>query len=188
MDNYKIRELPTDEFGELWVQHGKKFFEDESQIFRLRNALSESELKNIDNLKSNLGSPIRVNLGIYYNNEFVGWSWGYQESAFRFYMCNSAIFPEHRRKGLYTMLMNEMIEHVSKLGFQEIYSRHTTTNNAVIIPKLKAGFLITTIEMTDLFGALIHLAYFPNQLRKKMLDYRVGQIKPDEEIKKHLGL
>lgn len=188
MDNYEIRELPSDKFGELWVEHGKRFFEDELQIFRLRNALSEDELENIEILKSRLGEPLRINLGVFYNNEFVGWSWGYQESAVRFYMCNSAIFPEHRRKGLYTMLINEMVKRVTKLGFQEIYSCHTTTNNAVIIPKLKAGFVITTMEITDLFGALVHLAYFPNSLRRKVLDYRVGQIKPDEEIKSHLGI
>lgn len=188
MDNYEIRALPNDEFGKLWVKHAKKFFEDESQIFRLRNALSKNELDHIETLKSNLGEPLKINLGIYYNNEFIGWSWGYQESAFRFYMCNSAIFPEHRRKGLYTMLINEMIKRLTRLGFQEIYSRHTTTNNAVIIPKLKAGFVITAMEISDSHGALVHLAYFPNSLRKKVLDYRVGQIKPDEEIKLHLGI
>ena len=188
MDNYEIRELHIDEFGPLLGEHRKTFFEDESQIFRLGNALSGNELEKMGALKSSLGEPIRINLGIYYNNEFVGWSWGYQESASRFYMCNSAVFPEHRRKGLYTMLLNEMIKIVTEIGFQEIYSRHTTTNNAVIIPKLKVGFVITSIEITDLFGALVHLTYFPNSLRKKILDYRVGQIKPDDEIKNYLDL
>ena len=188
MDNYEIRELHIDEFGPLLGEHRKTFFEDESQIFRLGNALSGNELEKMGVLKSSLGEPIRINLGIYYNNEFVGWSWGYQESASRFYMCNSAVFPEHRRKGLYTMLLNEMIKRVTAIGFQEIYSRHTTTNNAVIIPKLKIGFVITSIEITDLFGALVHLTYFPNALRKKILDYRVGQIKPDDEIKNYLDL
>ena len=52
MDNYEIRELPTDKFGELWLEHGKRFFEDESQIFRLRNALSENELENIEEIRT----------------------------------------------------------------------------------------------------------------------------------------
>ena len=188
MNQYTIRALSDDEFQELWMKHSAKFFDDESQIFRLRNALTDEDLAKWDTLKSNLGSPIRINLGIYHNHQCVGWSWGYQELAVKFYMCNSAIFPEHRRKGLYTMLLNEMMSRVTKQGFQEMYSRHTMTNNAVIIPKLKAGFVITSMQMSDLFGALIHLAFFPHQLRKKILDYRVGQIKPDEEIKQHLGL
>ena len=48
-----------------------KFFEDESQIFRLRHALSENELNKINALKSKLGEPLSINLGIYHNNEFV---------------------------------------------------------------------------------------------------------------------
>lgn len=188
MNQYEIREIPDEEFIKYWTEYGKKIFEDESQIFRLRNALSVKELEKWDNLKLNLGSPIRINLGLYHKHQFVGWSWGYQESGTKFYMCNSAVFPEHRRKGLYTMLLAEMVQRVTKLGFQEVYSRHTITNNAVIIPKLKAGFVITTMEMTDVFGALIHLVFFPNKLRNKILDYRVGQIKPDDEIKRNLEI
>jgi hypothetical protein len=44
------------------------------------------------------------------------------------------------------------------------------------------------MEVSDMFGTLIHLHYFPKELRRKMMDYRVGQIKPDEEIKKSLGI
>ena len=70
-----------------------------------------------------------------------------------------------------------MISKVTKLGFQEIYSKHTITNNAVIIPKLKAGFIISSMEVSDLFGTLVNLSYYPKALRKKILDYRVGQTK-----------
>ncbi|MBT3984159.1 MAG: GNAT family N-acetyltransferase [Bacteriovoracaceae bacterium] len=188
MSEYQIREISTREFGELWVPHGKRIFEDESQIFSLRNALSEEELAKSNSLKSNLGEPIRINLGIYRGDEFVGWSWGYQESNIRFYMCNSAILPKHRRKGLYSKLLKEMMTRIEDLGFQEIFSRHTPTNNPIIIAKLKAGFVITSMEISDIFGTLIHLSYYPNQLRKKMLEYRVGEIKPDSEIKKLLGI
>mgnify|MGYP000323521666 CR=1 FL=1 len=188
MNDYQIREIETEEFSKLWIKHSKKFFEDESQIFRLREAMSKAELQKWDELKAHLGNPIRINLGVYLNDEFVGWSWGFQDSALRFYMCNSAIFPEHRRKGLYSKLMSEMVKRVTELGFQEVFSRHTATNNAVIIPKLKAGFHITSMEISDMFGTLIHLSFFTNPKRKKMLDYRVGQIKPDEEIKKMLDI
>ena len=119
---------------------------------------------------------------------FISWSWGYQESAFRFYMCNSAVFSEFRRKGLYTRLLNEMVARATRLGFQEIYSRHIITNNAVIIPKLKEGFIISSMEISDSFGTTVNLSYYPKKLRKKILDYRAGQIKPDLEIKKCLNI
>lgn len=44
------------------------------------------------------------------------------------------------------------------------------------------------MEVSDLFGTLIHLTYFPKELRRKMTDFRVGQMKPDKEIKQHLGI
>ena len=55
MDNYEIRELHIDEFGPLLGEHRKTFFEDESQIFRLGNALSGNELEKMGALKSSLG-------------------------------------------------------------------------------------------------------------------------------------
>jgi hypothetical protein len=187
MNEYVIKELTNEEFTTLSQDLSHQIFEDEGQIFKLFKIMNEEEVKMWKQLSSHTGTPLRINLGMFKGDEFVGWSWGYQETAFKFYMCNSAILPEHRKLGLYTRLMNEMIKRTIVLGFQEIYSRHTATNNAVIIPKLKAGFIITTMQISDVFGVLIHLNYFPNKLRQKMMDYRVGQIKPDVEIKELLG-
>lgn len=127
-------------------------------------------------------------MALFYKNDFIGWSFGFQESIETYYMCNSAILPDHRRKGLYTKLVETTLEIVKEIGFQTIYSRHTTTNSAVIIPKLKAGFLITHFELSDKFGSLIHLTYFTKEVRRKILDYRAGQTKPDDEIKSLLGI
>lgn len=71
-------------------------------------------------------------------------------------------------------------------GFQVVVSRHNLTNNAVIIPKLKAGFVISGFEVDDRFGTLVKLSYFFNPLRRKLLDVRVGQSAPDDEVKKLL--
>ena len=158
------------------------------QRFRLRDAMSDEERKQVKALDARLGSPVKIRLGVFHGDQCVGWSWGFQESALRFYMCNSAILPEHRRQGLYTKLLQAVVERAEQLGFQEIYSRHVATNNAVIIPKLKAGFVMTAMEVNDLFGTLVHLTYYPNPLRKKVLDYRVGQVQPDDEIKRHVEL
>ena len=89
-----------------------------------------------------MGQPLRVSFGVYHENEFVGWSWGYQDSPEAFYMCNSAIMPAHRRKGLYTKLLTKMVAKINEHGFQRIYSKHNLTNNSVLIPKLKFGFKI----------------------------------------------
>ena len=103
-------------------------------------------------------------------------------------MRNSAILPEHRRKGLYTALMCEVLDCIEKLGFQIALSRHTTTNNSIIIPKLKAGFVITSLEVSDRFGTLVHLSYFFNEQRKKVMKFRSGDLRPDTTLKAALRL
>lgn len=188
MSDYCIKEIPEEEFMPLWENHRLKLFDENSPLYRLRDHFSTEEERNWQNLKSLMGNPFRLCLGVYKDNEFVGWAYGYQENATRFYMCNSAILPEHRRKGLYTRLLHAVIERVTQMGFQEIYSNHKATNNAILIPKLTAGFKITGFSVKDTFGVLVTLTLFTNEFRHKLLDYRVGEIKPDDEIKEKLGL
>ncbi len=132
-----------------------------------------------------MGNPYKLHLGVFdRENKFIGWSWGIQESGTTFYMVNSAVLSEHRRKGIYGALLKRCVEILSKKGFQLIYSRHCATNNAVIIPKLQAGFIISKMEMDDRFGVLVHLHFYTNELRRKIMDYRSGLVRPDNEIKK----
>src|SRR4051812_27592214 len=68
-----------------------------------------------------------------------------------------------------TALMHEALRHAKAAGFQMVLSRHTTTNNSIIIPKLKAGFVITAMEVSDRFGTMVHLNYFFNKTRAKIM-------------------
>jgi L-amino acid N-acyltransferase YncA len=182
---YEIREMPQEEFQPLWQKLAKEVFA-ETSIFNLQDALSEEENSKMLSLQQKFSSVYRLNLGLFYREEFVGWATGNQEMQASFYMRNSAVLSAHRRKGLYTHLLQRMLALTAQQGFQKIYSRHTAANNPVIIPKLKAGFNITALEISDIFGALVHLSYFPNPIRLKMLSYRTGEIKPDDEIRKLL--
>ncbi len=101
-------------------------------------------------------------------------------------MTNTGILEAHRGRGLYTALLPVVLGILKREGFQTVYSRHNLTNNAVIVPKLKAGVVISGFEVDDRFGTLAQLSYFFNPLRRKVLDVRVGQRAPDEEIKKLL--
>ena len=188
MSYYHIKALSDAAFKRLYDANFDQFFTNRGQEFHYAAGLSEKAISKISSLQANMGCPARINLAMYCHDELVGWSWGFQESAWNFYMCNSAIKPQHRRKGLYTRLMQEMMRRAEAMGFQAIYGRHVATNNAVIIPKLKAGFVITAMEVSDRFGILVHLTYYPDPIRRKMLDYRVGFIKPDEQIRHDLGL
>tara|TARA_B100000886_G_scaffold202261_1_gene139668 strand:- start:197 stop:508 length:312 start_codon:yes stop_codon:yes gene_type:complete len=103
-------------------------------------------------------------------------------------MCNSGVLSNFRRKGIYSSLLETKIKVLSEMGFQLIYSRHNATNNNVLIPKLKAGFVISKMEISDTFGCLVHLHYFTNKTRQKLMDYRSGKTKPDQELKDLLRL
>ena len=188
IEDYQIRSMTPEDFDPLFQKFTKEFFDDETQVFRLRDALSEEERTRLKKLSANMGEPFTLRLGVFHKNEFVGWHFGRQDSHTQFYMQNSGILPEHRRKGLYAELVKCVLKIATEMGFQSIWSRHNATNNAVIVPKLKQGFVITALEVTDVFGTLIHLYYFPKEIRRRMTDYRVGQIKPDAEIKKYLGI
>lgn len=186
MAKIEIKELETKPFLELFDLHHKNIFND-TQFFDFQKVLSKEETIKSSKLKEERAPPLRINLGIFYNGEFAGWSWGFQSLSSVFYMCNSAILPEFRRKGLYTLLLNEMLRKTTDLGFLEIGSRHLPQNNAVIIPKLKAGFIITGMNVSDLWGTLVYLTYFPNPTRRKVLAYRNGY-QPDDEVKNLLSL
>lgn len=187
-DGYEIRELSGEEFAPLWNEYAPKIFDDNSQIFRVYQFLSDEEKAKAKDLQGFLGSQYQLRLGVYNHGEFAGWCAGHQESAETYYMRNSAILPRHRRKGLYTALLETALSTLTAKGFQKVYSRHSATNNDVIIPKLKVGFTISALEVTDMFGVLVHLTYFPKELRRKMMVYRVGDAKPDDEIRKCLQI
>jgi GNAT superfamily N-acetyltransferase len=188
LNGFVIKEMDEESFQPLFLKHSKELFDDKMQVFHLREAFNEEEKTKLKELHQSLGTPYKLRLGVFEGEKFIGWHYGYQETALKFYMCNSAILPGYRRKGLYSKLLKKALEIIQAKGFQEIYSRHMPTNNQVIIPKLKEGFMITSMQIEDIFGVLVHLTYYPKDIRKKVLDYRVGNIRADEEIIKYLKL
>ncbi len=184
--DYFITELPTDEFAKLWPKPGKRIFNDRSLMYNNEDVHSKKELNQFKKLREIFNSQhhFRINLGLFHKNKFVGWAWGFQETAAIFYMCNSAVLEGHRRKGLYSCLMKEMLKRTTEKGFAKIYSRHMITNNDILIPKLKQGFKITTFELSDRFGTMVHLTYYPSKLKNEILDFRSGATRPNRKIKK----
>lgn len=74
-------------------------------------------------------------------------------------MVNSGIFPEFRRRGIYSGLVKATIAYADTHGFLKIISRHVPSNNAVIIPKLRLGFMVSAFEYSEVYGPLVHLTY-----------------------------
>ena len=184
-NQFTIKSLSRKELLPLYEKHKATIFSDDHSL-HFEDYLSDSESEKLKYLASDcFNNPFTLNLAVYdLEGEFAGWSFGWQETPSVYYMCNSAVLPSYRRKGVYSALLDANIELLKDKGFQLIYSRHNATNNHVIIPKLKKDFIISKMELSDTFGCLIHLHYYTNKTRRKVMDYRCGEKAPDAELKK----
>lgn len=185
--DYTLALLDREVFLPFFDRHWPTVFEDIVD-YDPRDLLNETETAARERLRERLDAVVRLNVGIHHRGELIGWSTGLQDSSERYSMTNSAVFPEHRGKGVYTAMLPKLLEIVRAEGFQVVYSRHQTTNNAVLVPKLKAGFVITGLEISDAYGTLVQLSYFFDERRRRVLDYRVGRTHPDDEIRRMLSL
>lgn len=185
---FSIQEMEQEDFWKLIEPHSSAIFEDASLMFPFREHLSETEKDKIKQLREGFKIPFSLRLVLMFEGNVAGWAYGYQDARKSYYMQNSAVLPQFRRQGLYSTMLNITVEKLIEHGFQKIWSRHVATNNSVLIPKLKYGFCFSGFELSDIFGTLIHLCYFPNRLHKKIQDFRCGEIRPDTELKKVFSL
>ncbi len=185
--DYVIRSMPSDKFRPLFQQYRPQAFAD-AFTFALRSALSAEEEATLARLRANADALYRLHLGIFHGDGFVGWHTGRQVNAEEYAMTNSAVLPAHRRQGLYTFLLARVLDIVRGEGFQIVTSGHNATNNRIIVPKLKAGFVITGLELSAEFGTVVKLTYFFNPLRRHALDVRAGEAVPNEKLRQYWPL
>jgi len=175
-----IHKATQEELGELMNAHHENVFKEEFD-FNIRAVLSDEEIEAGKKLRQNEKHKFTYRLIAKINDEPVGWSFGFQTRADACYMCNSAVLPNYRRKGVYKALMKEAVKVASNEGFQTIYSEHKLHNNPIIIAKLKAGFEVTGLSLNDSFGNLLRLTFYTNKKRKDLLHVRSGLRKPSAE-------
>lgn len=167
-NGYSIRELGPEEFLPLWRAHRDRIFD--GVMFRFPPEDPEKRSK----LAAHVAERRRVAFGVFAGDEFVGWTLGHQIDAERFEMYNSAVLEAHRGKGLYRALVAKAVERAFDDGFSVVFSRHHPTNVAVLIPKLKNGFVITGLSLDPAYGTVVELSRFSTSLRADALHYRVG--------------
>jgi GNAT superfamily N-acetyltransferase len=103
-------------------------------------------------------------------------------------MCMSYVKKDFRGKGLYKLMLKETINKAKNIGYRKIQSYHNTTNNDIIIPKLKEGFVFTGMKINAGYGTLAELTYFLNQDEKDAVDFRTGYRRPTEKVKSIFNL
>jgi GNAT superfamily N-acetyltransferase len=147
------------------------------------------EKSSVENRKRFLKERIELYYGLFNEKDaLVGWCASFQLRPNELYMMYSAVLPKYRRKGWYTKLAKTTLTEAKKLGFQVVTSNHLATNNSVIIAKLKLGFFVSGLEISDEMGALLRLSYFLNADRAKVIRYRTGQEHPSARVKMLLKL
>ncbi len=182
-DDYSL-EITTDEkeFMKYLMENRDKVFP-ENTFIQMEEILSENEKENLSKLNRLKSTNYKLRLYILKGNTKVGWFMGEQVSRETFYMRNTGIFSEYRNKGIYTRFLSVLTEILRKKGFQKITSSHIITNNNVIVPKLKAGFMISGFELSDRFGLFVNLTYNFSEVRNKIMRYRAGEIAIDEQLR-----
>lgn len=109
----------------------------------------------------------------------VGGYWGAQDTEGRYAMVVSVFAQEHRGRGLYKALLPRVIEAARASGFREIYSRHRADNNPILVPKLKAGFVIAGFELAPRWGLTVWLRKYLVESFELVHQYRVDGAQGD---------
>jgi len=131
-------------------------------------------------LRKSLPQPERIRLGAFDGERLVGLSSGWFEVGGNFYIGLSAVDPAYRRQGLYTRLLHTIEQLVRARGGLLISSQHVATNNAVLIAKLRLGYVIAGTEYVDQMGLLVRLVLQLSPPRRALFASRVGTLQPGE--------
>lgn len=166
--------ISEDEFWPIYEKYEFDIFQNNRMSFN--QYYSDSELEKMKEMKKNFSIPYKLFLVAKIENEIAGWSWGFQNGNCEYYMCNSAVLPQFRKQKIYSKMLELVIAKASRDGFQEITSKHHASNNAVIIPKMKAGFLISGFELNVRFGTMVTMTFFPNKKIEELYHQKVGYL------------
>ncbi|GEM_PF-1066101 len=143
-------------------------------LVRLRHPGTEQD-KILDAERSNAFQAVRrrVSLLVEADGQTIGGTWGQEDRPHQFYMVFTAIHPDWQGRGLYGALLRRLLGALEQAGFRKVWSRHQAHNNGVIVPKLKAGFVIRGLELSPQWGLLLSLEYPFWDDERRILAYRV---------------
>src|SRR5262245_7596865 len=94
------------------------------------------------------------------DHEPIGWSLGEQREADTFVMLWTGILPAYQNRGMYSAFLHHLLEYLHALGYARVTSNHMVNNRAVLVAKLKAGFIITGMSLDERLGAVVWLTYY----------------------------
>lgn len=175
MSNFSLRSLDSAPAEQLAALQSDAFA-DHVQSGPLAEVIASESAARSPAADGQLRSPF--GLAAFRGDVLVGWSQGYREGTHQFYMLNSGVARTERRKGVYSMLVKALLAHAQAQGYSLVRSRHVAANSAVIIAKLKLGFLVTGFEYSEVYGPLVQLTCLLNPERRKLYADRAAPLRP----------
>jgi len=114
--------------------------------------------------------------GVFADREPVAFHYGTPMEPGVFRMRNSAVASAHQGKGLYSALLQAVMTEAIRGGYRRLESLHRADHNGILVPKLKAGFQISGLEIDPRLGTLVRLVYFADPLPREMFAFRTGSV------------
>jgi RimJ/RimL family protein N-acetyltransferase len=173
-NGYVLEDITIEEFNAVYTSRQEEYFKT-SLIVDVVSHLSTAEQQQAQQRRTAFPAVWRMQWAVTYNGVLVGWTYAYQQDHETLYMCNTALDPAHRGKGLYTRILRIVLDYAHMNGFQVVTSKHYASNNAVIVPKLKAGFIITGMALDEKYGLMVHLTKYLHPEREKLAINRIGE-------------
>lgn len=146
---------------------------------------TEEERARFTELNAIFGTPLQQNALVTdgETSETIAWFHGFQEGRAIWYMGISAVHPAWRGRGVYTAFLERLLGLLREQGFREVSSRHKADNNAILVPKLRAGFTIGAFEITVNHGLLVHLRYCFSETLRAAYAWRVDPMRGVEDLR-----
>ena len=185
---YSVEDVSAETWEGFFGQHQAAVFPDEASI-PFDPIFSVAEQTKMAALRANLAGGLQWYFLIYEAETPIGWHFGFQKSDLEYFMANTGILPEYQNRKIYSAFLKYIIGRAVDTGFQFITSIHHADNNAVLIPKLKAGFiiqsfgfLIQTMILESNAGPMIQLVYPAKDIYRKTFSSQFGNRAISAEI------
>ena len=121
--------------------------------------------------------PAPFGLVAYRGDVLVGWTQGYRQGRSDFCMLNSGVAASARRSGVYTALVEAVLVHAASQGYARVNSRHAASNTAVLIAKMRLGFLVSGFEYSEVYGPLVQLSHLVGEARRRLYQARSASLR-----------
>lgn len=119
---------------------------------------------------------------VFYDGEAaIGWSAGRMTGASEFLMDVTGLLPAYQSQGIYRAFLMPYLAYLRAVGYERIVSYHSPSNRAVLIAKLKAGFIIAGTEFREHAGASVKLAAYLHEDRYRAFE-DVHSLQPQRYI------